>query len=95
MQVQGRSPDLNSSYFLDKQFWSQLLAKHPDGIVALVAKRGGLLYAPLADAKAVDGMRRGVAYLHRSSEGQRISSALYLFKDGRWSVFQPPAAAAR
>jgi len=94
-QVQGKSPDLNSSYFLDKAFWARLLAQNPEGIVALVAKRGGLLYAPLSNVKAVDGMKRGVAYLHQSSENQRISSALYLFKDGRWSVFQPPVTAGR
>jgi len=93
MQVKGRSPDLDSSYFVDKEFWNGLLKKHPEGLVALVAKRGGLLFAPLSDTKAVDGMRRSVAYLHSSSEKLRISSALYLFKDGKWSVFQAPVGA--
>jgi hypothetical protein len=90
MQVQGRSPDLNSSYFLDREFWNGLLKQHPEGLVAMVAKRGGLLYAPLSNEKAIDGMRRGVAYLHSSSDRMRISSALYLFKDGKWSVLQAP-----
>ena len=90
-QVRGKSSDLSSSYFLDKAFWTKLLAQHPEGIVALVAKRGGLLYAPASDTKAVNGMKRDVAYLYQSSERQRISSALYLFKDGRWTVFQAPA----
>lgn len=90
MQVNGKSSDLDSSYFLDKTFWNGLLKRHPEGVVALVAKRGGLLYAPLANAKAVEGMRRTVAYLHASSGRLRVSSALYLFKDGRWSVFQAP-----
>lgn len=89
MQVQGKSPDLDSSYFLDRSFWRALLKEHPEGIVALVGKRGGLLYSPLSNTKAVDGMRRSVAYLHSSSENLRISSALYLFKDDKWSVFQP------
>lgn len=93
MEVKGKSPDLDSSYFLDKEFWNGLLKKHPEGIVALVAKRGGLLFAPLTDTKAVEGMRRGVAYLHSSSERLRISSALYLYKDGKWSVFQAPVGA--
>jgi hypothetical protein len=90
MQVQGKSPDLNSSYFLDREFWSGLLKQHPEGIVAIVAKRGGLLYAPLSNQSAVDGMRKSVAYLHASSDRMRVSSALYLFKDGKWSVFQAP-----
>ncbi len=89
MQVQGKSPDLDSSYFLDRAFWRALLKQHPEGIVALVGKRGGLLYSPLSNTKAVDGMRRSVAYLHSSSGNLRISSALYLFKDDKWSVFQP------
>ena len=92
MQVKGKSPDLDSSYFLDKEFWSSLLKQHPEGIVALVAKRGGLLYSPLSNAKAVEGMRRSVAYLHSSSERLRISSALYLYKEGKWSVFQAPVS---
>lgn len=90
MQVQGKSPDLDSSYFLDRAYWRSLLQPHPEGVVVSVAKRGGLLYAPLSNTKAVEGLKRGVAYLHESSERLRVSSGLYLFKDGKWSVFQPP-----
>jgi hypothetical protein len=92
-EVKGQSPDLDSSYFLDKDFWNVQLKKYPEGVVALVAKRGGLLFAPLSDVNAVDGMKGSVAYLHSSSERLRVSSALYLFKDGKWSVFQPPVGA--
>jgi hypothetical protein len=88
MQVKGKSPDLDSSYFLDREFWRTLVKKHPEGVVVSVAKRGGLLYVPLSNAKAVEGLRKGVAYLHSSSGRFRISSALYLFKDDKWSVFQ-------
>jgi hypothetical protein len=38
----------------------------------------------------VRGLRNGIAYLYTSSENQRVSSALYLFKDDRWTVFQAP-----
>jgi hypothetical protein len=92
MQVQGKSPDLDSSYFLDRAFWRNLLRQHREGIVVAVPKRGGLLFTPLADSKAVDGLRNGIAYLYSSSEKLRVSSALYLFKDDRWTVFQPPQA---
>jgi hypothetical protein len=92
MSVEGNSPDLNSSYFLDRPFWQSVLRKHPEGIVVCVAKRGGLLYTPLSDTKAVENLKRGVAYLYTSSENQRISSGLYLFKDNKWSVFQTPIA---
>jgi hypothetical protein len=90
MQVQGKSSDLDSSYFLDRALWTELLNKHPEGLVVSVAKRGGLLYAPVSDSKAVESLKRGVALLHSSSQRLRVSSALYLFKEGRWSVFQPP-----
>lgn len=93
LQVKGKSSDLDSSYFLDKEFWNAREKEHPEGLVALVAKRGGLVFAPLSDTKAVEGMRRSVAFLHSSSERMRISSALYLYKGGRWSVFQPPVGA--
>jgi len=89
MQVKGKSPDLDSSYFLDREFWKGLLKQHPDGLVVSVAKRGGLIFTPLSDTKAVESLRKGVASLHSSSEQWRISSALYLFKDDRWTVFQP------
>ena len=90
MSVTGKSPDLNSSYFLDRAYWQGLLKSHPEGLVVSVAKRGGLLYTPLSNTKAVEGLKRGVAYLHSSSQRLRVSSALFLFKDGKWSVFQAP-----
>ena len=33
MQVKGKSPDLDSSYFLDRSYWQSLLKEHPDGLV--------------------------------------------------------------
>lgn len=90
MSVEGQSPDLNSSYLLDRAYWQGLLKAHPEGVVVCVPKRGGLLYVPLSDARAVDGLRRSVSYLYTSSERLRVSSALFLFQDGKWSVFQAP-----
>jgi len=89
LQVKGKSPDLDSSYFLDSEFWRGLLKQHPEGLVVAVPKRGGLVYTPLSNSKAVETLRKGVVYLHSSSERMRVSAALYLFKDDRWSVFQP------
>ena len=90
MQVQGKSPDLDSSYFLDQAFWESLLKQHPDGIGVAVPSRGGLLYAPLSDSQDVSGLQKTIMALHASSERLRISSALYLFKDNEWSIFQAP-----
>jgi hypothetical protein len=93
MQVQGQSPDLDSSYFLDRDFWRGLLERHPEGLVAAVPKRGGLVFTPMSNRAAVETLREGVAYLHSSSGHLRVSSALYFFKDGHWTVFQAPATA--
>lgn len=90
MSVEGKSADFNSSYFLDRAYWQGLLKSHPEGLVVSVAKRGGLLYAPASSTKAVEGLKRRVAYLHASSLRLRVSSALFLFKEGKWSVFQAP-----
>jgi hypothetical protein len=92
MQVQGRASDLNSSYFLDREFWRALQARHPEGLVVAVPRRGGLVYAPVSDEAAVTSLRFSAAALYAGGPGARLSSALYLFKDGRWSVFQPPQA---
>jgi hypothetical protein len=89
IQVKGKSPDLNSSYFLDRGYWAGLLRAHPEGLVVSVASRGCLLYTPLSNTNAVDSLKRRVAYLHSSSQHLRVSSALFLFKAGQWSVFQP------
>lgn len=89
MQVQSDASDLNSSYFLDREFWRQLAARHPEGIVAAVPRRGGLVYAPASDEEGVNELRFSAAALYAGGPGARLSSALYLFKDGRWSVFQP------
>jgi hypothetical protein len=92
MQVLGGSADFNSSYFLDRKFWQSLQRQHPQGLVVAVPRRGGLVYAPLADEEAVARLRFSAAALYAGGERSRVSSALYLFKDDRWSVFQPPMA---
>lgn len=92
MQVLGGATDLNSSYFLDRDFWRELQAVHPEGLVVAVPRRGGLVYAPVSDETAVTSLRFSAAALYAGGPGARLSSALYLFKDGRWSVFQPPRA---
>lgn len=89
-QVQGKSPDLDSSYFLDREFWRGLLTQYPDGLVVAVPARGGLLFAPVADDDAVAILRTSVGQWYSGSGWLRISSALYLFKDDRWSVYQAP-----
>ena len=90
MSVEGQLADFNSSYFLDRAYWLSLLKNHPEGLVVGLPKRGALFYVPAADAKAVDALKRSIADLYASSERLRVSSALFLFKDGKWSVFQPP-----
>jgi hypothetical protein len=92
MQVQAAEPDFTSSYFLDREFWQGLQARFPDGLVVAVPRRGGLVYAPATDADAIDSLRFSAAALYAGGAGARLSSALYLFKDGRWSVFQAPQA---
>lgn len=93
MQVHGNAPELDSSYFLDRDFWLAQLHHYPQGIVAAVPGRGGLVFARADDESAVASLRFSAAALFASSDATRISSGLYLFKDGRWSVFQPPQPA--
>ena len=92
MQVQATEPDFTSSYFLDREFWQGLQARSPGGLVVAVPRRGGLVYAPATDADAIASLRFSAAALYAGGAGARLSSALYLFKDGRWSVFQAPQA---
>jgi hypothetical protein len=90
MLVHGGSPDLNSSYFLDREFWLEQSRNYPDGVVVAVPRRGGLVFARADDETALTSLRFSAAALYASHEGTRVSSGLYLFKEGRWSVFQPP-----
>lgn len=90
MQVVGGSPDLASSYFLDRGFWNGLLLQHPEGVVVSVPQRGGLLYASASDEQALVNLRFTAAALYAGNDRSRVSSALYLFKAGRWSVYQAP-----
>ena len=94
MQVHGNSPDLDSSYFLDRAFWLDQLRHSPAGLVAAVPERGGLVFAKADDTAAVASLRFSAAALFARNDRTRISSGLYLFKDGRWSVFQSPQAMA-
>ena len=90
MQVHGNAPELDSSYFLDRGFWLEQLRDSPAGARRQPPRRGGLVFARADDDSAVATLRFSAAALFASNEGTRISSGLYLFKDGRWSVFQPP-----
>lgn len=89
-QVQAAAPEFTSSYFLDREFWEHLQAPHPQGLVVAVPRRGELVYAAADDVDALANLRFGVAALYAGGTGARLSSALYLFKDGHWSVFQAP-----
>lgn len=92
MQVQGGAPDLASSYFLDREFWLGVLREHPEGVVAAVPERGGLVFGSAADEDAIANLRFSAAALYAGAGGARVSSALYLFKNGHWSIYQPPQA---
>jgi hypothetical protein len=92
MLVSGESPDLDSSYFLDRSFWDKLLLKHPQGVVVGVPKRGGLIYAPVSDNAALAALERSIRTLYETSENMRISSALYLYVDRKWTVYRTPAS---
>ena len=92
MLVSGESPDFDSSYFLDQSFWDKLLLKHPEGLVVGVPKRGGLIYAPVSDKTALNSLERSIRTLYETSENLRVSSALYLYKDGTWTVYRAPAS---
>jgi hypothetical protein len=92
MLVAGESPDLDSSYFLDHEFWQTQLVKYPTGLIVGVPKRGGLIYAPVSDSQAVSLLERNIRTLYESSDNMRVSSALYMFKDGQWTVHRKPAS---
>lgn len=93
MRVAGKSPDLDSSYFLDRPFWDKLLVEHPEGVVAGVPNRGGLIYVPVSNKTALDLLERNIRSLYESSEKLRVSSALYLYRDGKWTVYRAAPAA--
>lgn len=88
MLVHGKSPDLDSSYFLDRQFWLDTVRDYPQGVVAAVPRRGELVFARADDEMAVTSLKFSAAALYAGDDAARVSSALYLFKDGRWSVYQ-------
>lgn len=92
MEVSGQSPDFDSSYFLDRKFWRKLSERHPEGVVVVVPKRGGLLYVPASDKRAVEALQKNIAQLYASSGTARVSSAIFLFKNDKWSVFQAPTS---
>jgi len=92
MVIEGESPDLDSSYFLDRSFWDKVLVKHPEGLIVGVPGRGALVYAPASDREAVAALERSIRSLYESSEDLRVSSALYLYKDRRWTVYRAPSS---
>jgi hypothetical protein len=93
ISVFGTSPDLNSSYFLDRAFWNATLRKHPDGLIVAVPARGTLLYAPVSDTKSVTFLKQNIVKIYQSATSLRVSSGLYLYKGGEWLVYQKPFGA--
>ena len=87
-RVGGATEDVDHGWFVDRTLWRGLLAEHPDGLVAALPRTHLLVFAPVADSAAVDSMRAGIPGLHAEGGDYRLSSALYLFKDDRWTVFQ-------
>jgi hypothetical protein len=87
-RVVGHHEEADSVWFMDGAFWRARLAEHPEGLVAALPRTDALLFAPLADAAAVDTMRRGVPRLHAEGGDYSLSSMLYLFTEDRWRVFQ-------
>jgi len=85
--------ELDSNWFLARAFWRARLAEHPAGLVVAVPRTDQLLFAPADDAPAVASMRVGIPDLHAQAGDWRLSSALYLFTDDRWTVLQPAAPA--
>ena len=93
-RVGGATEDVDHAWFLDRALWRGLLAEHPGGLVVALPRTDLLVFAPATDAAAVDSMRQGVPGLHAGGGDYRLSGALYLFKDDRWTVFQPAASTA-
>jgi hypothetical protein len=89
-RVQGECPDFDSSYFLDRNFWRDALKRHPKGLVVAVPSRSDLYYAPLGATDEVEHLRRNVVRSYSANGQQRVSSALFLFKEDEWTVFQDP-----
>jgi hypothetical protein len=92
-RVVGANEDVDHAWFIDRALWLGLLAEHPDGLVAALPRTDLLVFAPASDTAAVASMRQGIPGLHAGGADYRLSSALYLFKDGRWTVLQPAVAA--
>ena len=93
-RVGGATEDVDHRWFLDRAVWRGLLAEHPGGLVVALPRTDLLLFAPASDAAAVASMRQGIPGLHAGGGDYRLSSALYLFEDDRWTVLQPAIAAA-
>jgi hypothetical protein len=92
-RVGGAEEDFDSGWFADRGFWCARLAEHPAGVVVAAPRTDLLVFAPAADTAAVDSMRHGIPGLHAGAGDWRLSSTLYLFKDGRWTVLQPAVPA--
>lgn len=87
-QIQGNSPDFDSSYFLDHSLWKNLSDQFKDTIIVAVPSRELLLFSPLKGKKSVAFLSDNVKEWFSESDTQGVSSALYSYKDGNWTVFQ-------
>jgi len=89
-QIQGDSPDFDSSYFLDKALWKRASALFNDALVVAVPSRDLLLFSPAKDKKALKFLSENVQGWFNESGSQGVSSALFIYDDGDWKVQQSP-----
>ena len=90
-RIGGAAEGVDHGWFLDRALWRGLLAEHPGGLVVALPRIDLLVFAPSTDTAAVDSLRQGIPGLHAGGGDYRLSSALYLFEDDRWTVLQPAA----
>ncbi len=91
-QVQGGSPDFDSSYFLDESLWLSIGNNHQEGVVVAVPARDLLLFAPINDKNAVRFLGENVKDLFKESGRLGVSSALFAYSGGIWKVYQSPVS---
>jgi len=85
-QLMCSEPDYASAYLLDRPFWRAQVEKFPGGVLAVLPRRGMLLFAPAGDAAAEHELMRRAAALAGKAEDLVLSRCAFLFTTTGWSV---------
>lgn len=85
--LRGQHADYNATFMLDRTFWRQQLEKFPQGLLAVLPRKGVLVFAAAGDAGAEAELKKQAARMLASAGPSTLSACVYRFDATGWQPY--------